>query len=59
MTYYFASLQIYENNFPKFDGKNARSWVNKAYKFFMLNPNIDLQTKVIYDDLYLEGEEDH
>lgn len=45
-------------DFPRFDGKNARGWVNKADKFFMLNPSIDTFTKVIYAALYLEGEAD-
>lgn len=45
-------------DFPRFDGKNARGWVSKADKFFMLNPSIDSYTKVIYAALYLDGEAD-
>lgn len=46
-------------DFPKFDGSNARSWVVKAGKFFMLNPGMDEPTKVIFASLYLEGEADN
>lgn len=46
-------------DFPKFEGKHPRNWVSKAEKFFMLNPNLDQFTKVIYAALYLEGEADH
>lgn len=46
-------------DFPKFEGTNARSWVAKAEKFFMLNPGMDAHTKVVFTSLYLDGEADH
>lgn len=33
-------------DFPKFDGKDARSWVKKTDKFFKLNPFMDPRSKV-------------
>lgn len=45
--------------FPKFDGINARGWVVKANKFFMLNPGMDTYTKIVFASLYLEGPADH
>lgn len=45
--------------FPKFDGTNARNWVVKANKFFMLNPGMDTYTKIMFASLYLEGLVDH
>lgn len=45
--------------FPKFDGTNARGWVVKANKFFILNPGMDTSTKIVFASLYLEGPADH
>lgn len=45
-------------DFPRFEGKDPRGWVNKCEKFFLLNPYMDSKTKVIYATLHLEGEAD-
>lgn len=45
-------------DFPKFEGKDPRSWVSKCDKYFQLNPTLDARSKVICASLYLEGEAD-
>lgn len=45
-------------DFPKFDGKDPRSWVSKCEKYFLLHPSLDARAKVICASLYLEAEAD-
>lgn len=54
----FGPLRIPKLDFPRFDGKDPRGWVNKCEKFFMINPYLDSKTKVIFSTLHCEGEAD-
>lgn len=45
-------------DFPKFDGKDPRSWISKCEKYFQLNPSLDARARVICATLYLEDEAD-
>ncbi|KAL5700703.1 hypothetical protein ACHQM5_026117 [Ranunculus cassubicifolius] len=38
-------------DFPKFNGSNVRSWLQKTQRFFILHP-MDEQQKVLYASLY-------
>lgn len=54
----FGPFKVPKMDFPRFEGKDPRGWVNKCEKFFLLNPYMDSKTKVIYATLHLEGEAD-
>lgn len=45
-------------DFPRFEGKDPRGWVNQCEKFFLLNPYMESKTKVVYATLHLEGDAD-
>lgn len=54
----FGPLKLPKMDFPKFEGKDPRGWVNKCEKFFVLNPYMDSKTKVIFATLHMEGDAD-
>lgn len=54
----FGPLKIPKMDFPRFEGKDPRGWVNKCEKIFLLNPYMESKTKVLYATLYLDGEAD-
>lgn len=56
--YGFGQLRVPKLDFPRFDGKDPRGWVNKCEKFFQINPYMDSKTKVIFATLHCEGEAD-
>ncbi|KAL3624153.1 hypothetical protein CASFOL_032969 [Castilleja foliolosa] len=41
-------------DFPKFDGGDARSWIRKCQRYFLLNPMVD-ENKVMLAGMNLEG----
>ncbi|XP_063938080.1 uncharacterized protein LOC135147942 [Daucus carota subsp. sativus] len=45
-------------DFPKFDGKDPRGWLNKCEKFFQLNPTTDLRSRVLCAALHMENDAD-
>lgn len=54
----FLHFPIPKMDFPHFEGRDPRGWLNKCEKFFQLNVMLDSRSKVLYDALYLEGEAD-
>ncbi|KAF9619585.1 hypothetical protein IFM89_007412 [Coptis chinensis] len=50
----YCSFKTPKTDFPKFEGDNVRSWVNKANRYFQINP-IDEGQKVLFASLHLEG----
>lgn len=57
-TYSSPVYKLPKVDFPKFDGKDPRSWIRKCEKYFQLNPSLDARTRVICATLYLEGDVD-
>lgn len=45
-------------DFPKFDGKDPRGWINKCEKFFQLNPSTDLRSRVLCAAIHMASDAD-